>query len=95
MAQSRRRWYEWPAKWRTFRDVPLRRLWRFAAAVFLLFSVIGFYSDLIRMGQIPYAIALAIAFVCGVNAVLWIATFARLSWPFLIPLTALRFFWAQ
>ncbi len=90
MAQSRRRWYEWPATWRAFRDVPLGRLWRFAAAVFLLFSVIGFYNDLIRMGQIPYAIVLTIAFVTGANAVLWVATFARLSWPFLIPLTALQ-----
>jgi serine phosphatase RsbU (regulator of sigma subunit) len=90
MAGSRR-WYQWPTHWRTFRDVPLRRLWRFATAVFLLFSVIGFYNDLIRMGQIPYAITLMIAFVCGVNAVLWVATFARLSWPFLIPLTALQF----
>jgi serine phosphatase RsbU (regulator of sigma subunit) len=90
MAQSRR-WYQWPRHWRAFRDVPFRRLWRFGLAVFLLFSVIGFYNDLIRMGQIPYATTLAIAAVCGANAVLWITTFARLSWPFLIPLTALQF----
>jgi len=81
-----------PARWRTFRDVPFRRLWRFAAGVFLLFSVIGFYNDLIRMGQMPYAIVLMIAFVCGANVVLWIVAASRLPWPFLIPLFALQFF---
>lgn len=90
MAQSRR-WYEWPSKWRSFRDVPFGRLWRFMAAVFLLFSVIGFYQDLIRMGSIPYATTLAIAVICGANAVLWILAFARGSWPMLIPLIGLQF----
>lgn len=71
--------------------MPFRRLWRFGAAVFLLFSVIGFYVDLIHMGSIPYAVAVAMAIISGANADLWILAFARLSWPFVIPLIALEF----
>lgn len=61
------------------------------AAVFLLFSVIGFYQDLVRMGQVPYATTLAVAVICGLNALLWLFTFARWIWPVLIPLIGLQF----
>jgi len=81
-----------PKRWRFLHDVPWKRLWRFAAAVFLLFSVIGFYNDLLNMGRIPYAIVLALAFISGVDAVLWIVTVSRLPWIFILPLAALQFF---
>ncbi len=83
---------QWWDRRRFLRGVPWKRQWRFAAAVFLLFSVIGFYNDLIRMGKIPYAIVIMIAVLSGLNAVLWVVTFSRLPWLFLIPLTALQFF---
>lgn len=63
----------------------------FAVAVFLLFSVIGFYSDLMNNGRVPYAIVLAIALISGLNAVLWIIVVSRFSWRVLIPLIVLQF----
>jgi hypothetical protein len=43
------------------RTVPFRRLWLQLAAVFFLFSVIGFLVDLmVAKGQMPYAAVLAI-----------------------------------
>jgi serine phosphatase RsbU (regulator of sigma subunit) len=54
--------------------------------VFLLFSVIGFYTDLMHGGTVPYAIVLAIAVCSGICAVLWILTLARLRiyWVFVL-----------
>jgi serine phosphatase RsbU (regulator of sigma subunit) len=92
MADEQKPWYLRTSKrWQHLQYVPWTRLWLFAAAVFLLFSVIGFYQDLIRMGTIPYAIVLAISFVCGVNAMLWIVVVSRFSWQILIPLIVLQF----
>lgn len=56
------------------------------AGVFLLFSVIGFYADLVQGGTIPYAIVLAIAVYSGFCAVLWVLTLARLPiyWVFIL-----------
>ncbi len=62
-------------------------------AVFLLFSVIGFYSDLnLSKGEMPYGVVVAIAIVSGLNAVLWIVVLTRLSRLFLIGLIVLQFF---
>ena len=92
MAEAQKPWYLRTSKrWQQFQDVPWKRLWLFAAAVFFLFSVIGFYNDLLRLGTIPYAIVLAIAFVCGLNAMLWIVVVSRFSWQILIPLILLQF----
>jgi len=92
MAEAQKPWYLRTSKrWQHLQDVPWKRLWLFAAAVFFLFSVIGFYNDLIRMGTIPYAIVLVISFVCGLNAVLWIVVVSRFSWQVLVPLIALQF----
>ena len=33
-------------RWTPYRSVPIKRLWVLIAAVFLLFSVFGFYVDL-------------------------------------------------
>jgi len=91
MAQSTRRWYEWPNHWRTFRDVPLNRIWTLYLAVLLLFCVVGFFNDLINMGQFPYAIAILIAIATGLDAVLWLFTMSKLPWPTVLILIALQF----
>lgn len=75
------------------RTVPFKRLWLQLAAVFFLFSVIGFLVDLIlAKGQLPYAVVLVIAAVSGVDAMLWVFVAARLSRVFFIALIVLQFF---
>jgi serine phosphatase RsbU (regulator of sigma subunit) len=74
------------------RDIPWRRLWYFAAAVFFLFSVIGFFSDLMNLGTMPYANVLVIAVFTGVNALLWIVVLARLPIVFLYLLIVSQLF---
>jgi hypothetical protein len=91
MAQSNRRWYEWPQHWRAFRDVPLRRVWILYLAVFFLFCVVGFFSDLMNMGQIPYVTAILIAVVTGLDALLWLFMMNKLPWPTVFILAALQF----
>jgi serine phosphatase RsbU (regulator of sigma subunit) len=91
MATRRRAWYQWPQRWQSFRDVPLKRLWIFAAAVFFLFSVIGFFNDLLQMGAMPYAVVIMLALVTGINAVLFLVCITFLPWPFMALLVALQF----
>jgi serine phosphatase RsbU (regulator of sigma subunit) len=74
------------------RDVPWGRLWYFATAVFFLFSVIGFFTDLMRMGTMPYAVAIVIGLMCGLNAALWIVVLARLPLILLAFLVIFQFF---
>ncbi len=61
-------------------------------AVFLLFSVFGFYVDLMNGGVLPYVVVLTIALYVGLNASLWIIVLSRLSLPFLLGLIVLQFF---
>ncbi len=91
MAQSSRRWYDWPNHWRAFRDVPLRRVWILYLAVFFLFCVVGFFSDLMSLGQIPYATAILITVVTGLDALLWLFMMNKLPWPTVFVLVALQF----
>lgn len=91
MAQSKRRWYEWPERWRAFRDVPFLRMWLLYAAVFLLFSTLGMFSELMDMGRLPYPIAITIAVVCGLDAVLWLFMINRMPWPSVFVMIALQF----
>ncbi|MBT9329759.1 serine/threonine-protein phosphatase [Acidipila sp. 4G-K13] len=81
-----------PKRWTHFRSVPMNRLWVLMAAVFLLFSVIGFYVDLTSRGTLPYAVVLLIAAVSGLNAALWIIVLARLPVIALVGLAVLQFF---
>jgi hypothetical protein len=63
-----------------FRAMPLKRLRVLLTAVFLLFSVIGFYVDLNWLkGEMPHAVVVAIAVSSGLHAVLWIVVLSRLS----------------
>ena len=79
-------------RWIQFRSVPMKRLWVLIAADFLLFSVVGFYVDLMYGGALPYVVVLTIAICVGLNASLWIIVLSRLSMPFLIGLFVLQFF---
>jgi len=92
MAAPARAWYQWPARWQGFREVPWKRLWIFVAAVFLLFSVVGFFNDLLRMGAMPYSVAILIAVITGANAVLFLLCITYLPWPFMVGLVAAQ--WA-
>jgi serine phosphatase RsbU (regulator of sigma subunit) len=61
--------------------------------VFLLFSVIGYYVDIVKgNGEMPYLAVLMIAAYSGLDALLWIFVLARLPRLFLIPLVVLQFF---
>ena len=70
----------------------MKRLWVLIAADFLLFSVVGFYVDLMYGGVLPYVVVLTIAVCVGLNASLWIIVLSRLSMPFLVGLFVLQFF---
>jgi hypothetical protein len=74
------------------RVAPLKRLWSQLIGVFFLFSVVGFIVDLVYLkGQMPYAVALVIGAISGLNAVLWVVVLARLSKAFVVPLIVLQF----
>ena len=94
MAEKDKPWFlRTPTRWTHVRAVPLKRLWVLMTAVFLLFSVIGFYVDLNwSRGEMPYAVVVAIAVSSGLNAVLWIVVLSRLSRLFLIALIVLQLF---
>ncbi len=90
---AEKEWYRQTAtRWIHFRSVPIKRLWVLIAAVFLLFSVFGFYIDLMYRGVLPYAVVLQIALYVGLNASLSIIVLSRLSMPFLAGLIVLQFF---
>jgi serine phosphatase RsbU (regulator of sigma subunit) len=91
MAELAHRWYKWPRKWTPFRETPWKRLWLFYVAVFFIFTVIGFFNDLINMGVISYAGVLVMAAICGLDAVLWLLVTSRLPWLFLIPMIGAQF----
>src|ERR1700678_835455 len=90
---AEKEWYRRIATRRIhFRSVPIKRLWVLIAAVFLLFSVFGFYFDLMYGGVLPYVVVLQIALYAGLNASLWIIVLSRLSIWFLVGLIGLQFF---
>ena len=86
-------WYQRRVgRWVQLRAIPLSRLWALLLAAALLFSVIGFYIDLMNHGTLPYAVAFLLAAISGLNAVLWILTVARLPTVFIAVLVVLQFF---
>ena len=92
MASNNRPWYLRPAtRWATLGAIPFSRLWLMLLAAFLLFSIPGFYADLMSHGTFPYAIALTIAAISGLNAVVWIIAVARLP-AIVVPLLILAQF---
>jgi serine phosphatase RsbU (regulator of sigma subunit) len=91
MAESTHRWYKWPKKWTPFRETPWKRLWLFYLAVFFIFTVIGYFNDLMNMGTISYVGVLVMAAICGIDAVLWALVSSRFPWPFVIPMVGAQF----
>ncbi|MGC2636356.1 MAG: PP2C family protein-serine/threonine phosphatase [Acidobacteriaceae bacterium] len=79
-------------KWQPFWDTPWSRLWLFCAAVLFIFSVIGFFDDLMNQGTHPYGVVVIVAAMCGLNAVLWIVAMARLPLITVGLLVAFEFF---
>ncbi|HEY0784754.1 MAG TPA: SpoIIE family protein phosphatase [Acidobacteriaceae bacterium] len=81
-----------PGHWAHMQYVPLRRLGVMLLAVFLLFSVTGFYFDLMTGGREPYLGLMAAAAFGGLNAVVWILVLARLPTFCIFILAGLEFF---
>jgi hypothetical protein len=81
-----------PRTWIHLQHVPMRQLSIFLAAVFLLFSVIGFYSDLMQGGTLPYAVVLVNAAYSGFSALLWVFVVARLPSFFIFIMIAKEIF---
>jgi serine phosphatase RsbU (regulator of sigma subunit) len=79
-------------RWSHLQSTPLRQLALLLLGAFLLFSVIGFYMDLIAGGRLPYLDVLAIAAISGLNAALWVIAVSRLPAIFLAALVAWQFF---
>jgi len=76
---------------RHLQSVPVSQLAVLVLGVCLLFSVIGFYTDLMWGGRIPYIDVLVIAFVSGLNAGLWVLAVSRMPILFVGFLIVLQF----
>lgn len=66
-------------------------MWILYCAVFLLFSIIGMFNELMNMGHLPYPIVITVAVICGLDAVLWLFMMNRLPWPSVFVMIALQF----
>ena len=78
------------SRWQHFRAIPWKRLWLLLTAVFLLFTVVGWFYDLLTLGTMPYAVVALVAIFSGLDAVLWIVVLSRLPAISLVPLIALQ-----
>jgi serine phosphatase RsbU (regulator of sigma subunit) len=67
-----------PKRWRHLRHVPLHQMATLLLAVFLLFSVLGFYNDLMSGGTEPYLIAIVSAVLSGAIATAWLLAITRM-----------------
>lgn len=81
-----------PKRWAHLDQVPFSHLAVLLFAVFSLFSVFGFYVDIISGGEQPYIIVAANAAFSGLNAAVWIFVLARLRTIWLLVLCLLQFF---
>lgn len=85
-------WYKYRVRrWKHFGSIPLSRLWKLLLAAALLFSIFGFYFDLINHATLPYAATIVIAAISGLNAVLWILTISRLPAVYVSGMLILQF----
>lgn len=60
------------ASWQHFRSLPFRRQLPLFLAVFFLFTVVGFFTDLISLGHMPYGAVLLSALSSGIIANLYV-----------------------
>lgn len=88
-------WYKRGLKARNyFQNTPLRRLRMLFLAVFLLFSTIGFFSDLLSLGHLPWPIVIFNAVASGIISVLYVLIGMRYLRMFILPLSILQaLFW--
>ncbi len=70
-------WYRRLA-WTPYRHVPLSRFRLLLLAVFVLFSNIGYFDDLIDGGVLPYSVIAMAAIVSGLTAITWVLVISRL-----------------
>lgn len=78
MASAQVRWYLKRSRgWDYLQYTSPLSLLLLYAAVFLLFSTIGFFTQLITGGHLPYASVLFGAFLSGLDAMLWIYFLSR------------------
>jgi hypothetical protein len=61
------------------RRAPMRQLAELLTGVFLLFWVIGFSTELMDGGTLPWSLALLYAVTSGLNAANWIFVLARMQ----------------
>jgi len=76
--------------WQHFQSLPIGRQLPLFLAVFCLFTVIGFFSDLLNLGHVPYAVVLLSAFSSGVIAMLYLLVATRYPGYYNYILTALQ-----
>ena len=78
------------------RVTPWKRLWLFLVAASLLFSIFGFFYDLMSLGATPYAVVIVLAILSGVNCALWVLVIYKSPPKFLggliVGLIVLQFF---
>ena len=67
-----------PNRWGHLQTVPVSQLWMLLLAIFLLFSVLGFYIDVVSGGTVPYAVVILYAILSGLNSMVWVLTLAKL-----------------
>jgi hypothetical protein len=88
--------YAWlkrrPKRWVHLDGIPLLQLSVYLLAVFFLFSVVGFYADIMSGGHQQYAVVFVSAIFSGLNAAIWILFFARLANIWIVLLCILQFF---
>jgi Stage II sporulation protein E (SpoIIE) len=84
-----------PKRWVHLDGVPLRQLSLYLLAVFFLFSVVGFYADVMSSGRQQYSFVFTSAIFSGLNAALWILFFARLANIWIVTLGIFQFFAAR
>ncbi len=93
MAVTKRPWYlQTLEPFERMRAVPWKRLWLLTTAVFLLFTVFGFFDDLMAQGTRPYAVTILTSMYSGLDAVLWILVLYRGSRILVAGMVALQFF---
>lgn len=69
----------------------MSRLWVLMMAGFLLFTINGFYTDLLSNGTKPYAVVLMMAAFSGLSATLWIVVISRLPAIYIAVLIVMQF----
>jgi hypothetical protein len=78
------------ASWAHIQMLPFRRQIPLLFAVFSLFTVIGFFGDLMNLGHTPYVIVVASAISGGIVAILYLIVSTRYPAYYMIVLTVLQ-----